>query len=286
MPHNGDGRRREDPDMQGSPAVEVPSLRELALTPRWIAGFLLAVVVAASFGFLAKWQWSRSHSAPPPPASVTDQVKPLSSVFKPGRELLGSQVDHIVEAKGVFDADKQVLVAHRLQSGTPGWWVVAPLRVSGGDHVIPVVRGWTQEPEIPGGVPSGEVTVVGRLLPPEAPVAGPAKEPREEAVESLAPSELANLWDAPAYDAFIVSNASVPDPPPEGLERVVVGAQPQTTAISWLNVFYALEWMAFAGVAFFVWFRLLQEARNRHLDELDAAQPEAPRPDNTEGPTA
>lgn len=239
-----------------------------ALTPRWLAGLLLATLVAGGFGFLANWQWSRSHEAPPPPESITEKVKPLSSVYKPGAPILQTQADHIVEAKGTFEESKQILVENRLQSGDRGYWVVAAFHVAGGDEWIPVVRGWTADPVIPGGLPSGVVTVQGRLLPPEAPLPDDKGAVEDGRVASLSPAELTNLWDVPAYDAFIVSNDKIPSTAPVEFERVVVGVQPQSPAVNWLNVFYAIEWIVFAAVAYYIWFQML---KREHEMETEAA---------------
>lgn len=256
-----------------------PTLWSTALSPRWLAGLLLTVVLAGAFGFLARWQWSRSHEAPPPPPALTETVKPLSSVYLPGHPILQTQADRMVRARGSFDPSKQVLVSGRLQAGDKGYWVVAPFRVAGGESWIPVVRGWTQERRIPDGLPT-QATVVGRLLPPEAPKTDDDGSLSDEAISggggseqpsvpTLSPAQLANIWDAPLYDAFIVSREKIPGDAPEDLERVVVGAQPQDNRINWLNVFYAVEWVAFAGFAFFVWFRLVRDDYWRELEEYD-----------------
>ena len=53
--------------------------------------------------------------------------------------------------------------------------------------------------------------------------------------------------------------------------------QPEETQIIWLNVFYAVEWMLFAGFALFLWWRFVRDdhvrdEHERRLDEEWAAQ--------------
>ncbi|WP_054821545.1 hypothetical protein [Arthrobacter sp. JCM 19049] len=38
--------------------------------------------------------------------------------------------------------------------------------------------------------------------------------------------------------------------------------------MNWLNVFYGIEWVVFAGFAFFLWYRLVRDDYQRELDEL------------------
>ncbi len=251
-----------------------PSLLRTALSRRWLGGLLIAVLVAGVFGLLATWQWSRSHEPPPPPAEITETVKPLQKVYTPGVPILQTQADHIVSVEGVFDPSKQVLVANRLQQGDKGYWTVSALRVKGTDWWIPVVRGWSAEKKVADGLPTGTVTVVGRLLPPEAPYAG--KEPDEGALASLSPAQLANTWDASLYDAFLVSNDKIPSSSPASFERVTVNAQPQNSEINWLNVFYAVEWIVFAGAAFYMWFRLVKDDYDRQVEDAAAFTPSHP----------
>ena len=42
--------------------------------------------------------------------------------------------------------------------------------------------------------------------------------------------------------------------------------------MNWLNIFYALEWIIFAGFAFFIWWRLVKDAYERELEEQEQAQ--------------
>ncbi|MER2138315.1 MAG: SURF1 family protein, partial [Arthrobacter sp.] len=52
-----------------------------------------------------------------------------------------------------------------------------------------------------------------------------------------------------------------------GLQTVTVAPQPQETTVNWLNIFYAVEWVVFAGFSVFLWWRLLADSYQRSLEE-------------------
>ena len=243
-----------------------------ALQPRWIAALLFALAISTVFVLLSQWQFSTAESEPPPSAGETENVRPLTEVFTPGVELMGTQADQMVSMTGSFRGGDTVLIDHRLYEGERGYWVVTAFAPDGAPDgaVMPVVRGWVAEPGDTAPAPSGEAVVVGRLLPPEGPV---AREPGEGgALPSLSSAELINVWDTPGYSAFVTADDITVDG--EAVEtgnmRVVnVGAQPQETSVNWMNIFYAIEWVVFAGFSVFLWWRLVADAHRRSLEDDD-----------------
>lgn len=239
-----------------------------ALQPRWIAGLLFALAISTVFVLLSEWQFSAAESEGPPPAADTEVVRPLTEVFTPGVPLYGTQADQMVTFTGSFQPEDQVLIGNRLLDGEEGYWVVTSFDVDGApqDASIPVVRGWTEDPGNAGTAPDGDVTITGRLLPPEAPIAGPVP---DGTIAALSSAELGNIWDEPLYSAFVSAHETLVDgvPAESGLETVTVAPQPQETTINWLNIFYAVEWVVFAGFAVFLWWRLLADSYQRSLEE-------------------
>jgi cytochrome oxidase assembly protein ShyY1 len=239
-----------------------------ALKPRWIAGLLFALAISTVFVLLSEWQFSAAESEGPPPAEDTEVVRPLTEVFTPGGPLYGTQADQMVTFSGSFDPEDQVLIDNRLLDGKEGYWVVTAFDVDGApqDASIPVVRGWAEEADDAGTAPEGDVTITGRLLPPEAPVAGPVP---AGTVAALSSAELGNIWDKPLYSAFVTAHETTVDgtPADTGLQTVTVDPQPQETTINWLNIFYAVEWVVFAGFSVFLWWRLLADSYQRSLEE-------------------
>lgn len=262
-----------------------------ALKPRWILMLILAMAIASVFVLLSQWQFSSSRSAPPPAPSNTEQVKPLTDVLEPNAPLLATTADQMVSIDGTFLPDTRMLIQNRLREDTDGLWVVQAFEVAdaGPDAaVIPVVLGWSPAAESVDDVEplSGPASVVGRLLPPEAPE---VQRPVAGQVPTLSTAELANLWDRTSYAAFVVASEVAVDgaavPFAADLEPVVVGPQPQETPINWLNIFYAIEWVVFAGFAFFLWWRLVaDDYRRTREDEADAAEASAVVTDDARPP--
>ncbi|WP_043440887.1 SURF1 family protein [Arthrobacter sp. L77] len=254
-----------------------------ALKPRWILLLVLAMAIASVFVLLSQWQFNSSRQAPPPAPSTTEDVRPLTDVLQPLTPLYASGADQMVSLDGTFLPDTRTLVQDRVRDGEEGLWVIQAFAVDGAatpagdagqDAVIPIVLGWVPAAEDASSLPEqeGPAAVVGRLLPPEAPL---VQRPVEGQVPSLSTAELANRWDARAYAAFVVATTvtagGVDVPFAAGMEPVVVGPQPQETPINWLNIFYAIEWFVFAGFAFFLWWRLVADDHRRALEDAEDA---------------
>lgn len=252
-----------------------------ALKPRWIAALVLALVVSGVFVLLSQWQFSRSQEKPLSEPSTTETVQPLTKVLEPGTPFRGSAADQMVTAKGHFDPARQVLVKDRLQAGRTGFWVVtafvvdgAPvLKGAGASHetAIPVARGWLENPADASAPPTGTITLTGRLIPSEAPAATPGLPAGQVAVLSVA--ELVNVWDVSLYPGFVTSTSETAGGSALGansagpLQPITVSAQPQEAKVNWLNIFYAVEWVVFAGFAVFLWWRLVADDYRRSLEE-------------------
>lgn len=259
-----------------------------ALKPRWIAGFIFAIALSGVFVLLSQWQFGRSTQPEVPVNPATEQVQPLTSTLRPGEFFHGSVADQMVTAQGTYSADKQVLVPGRLHDGKSGYWVVSAFAVNGAPTLtgaaatpqtwIPVARGWVADPRDAAAPPSGPVELTGRLLPSEAPVAGKAPKPGEASAVSVA--ELINYWDVSSYPGFVSATAEVVGGQdvsaaavPGNLLPLDIGPQPPAQHINWLNLFYSIEWVVFAGFALFIWWRLVKDDYHRDLEEvLDDAE--------------
>ncbi len=254
-----------------------------ALKPKWIAALVFALAVAAVFVLLSQWQFSRSTQKDVAPPAVTEKVQPLLKTLQPGQPLLGSEEGQLVSATGHFDASKQVVVQSRVQDGKVGFWVVTAFIVDGAaklagqaatnEVVIPVARGWVPDASDAKAPPIGKVELEGRLLNSEAPIL--AKNIPADEVSALSSAELTNRWQATTYAAFVVSYEEHADGAAVGaaagqdhLVRITVTATDQNGKVNWLNIFYAIEWVVFAGFAVFLWWRLVADDYRREQDEL------------------
>ena len=258
-----------------------------ALKPRWIAGFIFAIALSGVFVLLSQWQFGRSTQPEVPVNPATEQVRPLTGTLQPGEFFHGSVADQMVTAQGTYSPDKQVLVPGRLHDGKTGYWVVSAFAVKDAPALtgagaspqtwIPVARGWVAQPGDAAAPPSGLVELTGRLLPSEAPVAGKAPKPGEASAVSVA--ELINYWEVSSYPGFVSATAEVvadqdisAAAAPGKLLPLNIGPQPPGQHINWLNLFYSIEWVVFAGFALFIWWRLVKDDYHRDLEEaLDDA---------------
>jgi cytochrome oxidase assembly protein ShyY1 len=253
-----------------------------ALKPRWIAGFVFAIAVSGVFVLLSQWQFGRSTQPEVPTNPATEQVQPLTEILQPGEFFHGTDADQMVSALGSYDPAKQLLVPGRLHDGETGYWVVTAFAVNGAPALsgaaaspqtwIPVARGWVAEPGDAPAPPSGSLELTGRLLPSEAPVPGTSPKPGEATAVSVA--ELINYWEVSSYPGFVAATAEVaggvdvsPAAVPGELLPLDIGPQPPAQQINWLNLFYSLEWVVFAGFALFIWWRLVKDDHHRDLEE-------------------
>lgn len=253
-----------------------------ALKPVWLLSLLLALAAATAFVLLSRWQFQAAETNAPPPRSQTENAVPLTSHLRPGEPLTAAAADQVVTARGEFLPGTDVLVGPRLSEGREGWWTVTAFRVADapGAQTIPVVRGWSAAADVVDPAPAGEVTVAGRLLPPDGPL------PRSDdagdtagrpAYATLSPGQLVNVWDVPSYAAYVAAFAVTDAAGAEvgaraaqgGLEPVWVAPQPEEAQVIWLNVFYGVEWVLFAGFALFLWWRFVRDDHQRELREAE-----------------
>lgn len=251
-----------------------------ALQPKWIGTLALALLLATVFVVLSAWQFSESSSEPPPTEEITETAAPLTEVHEPQQPMTVAEADRIVDTSGEFLEDTQVLIEERLQDGESGYWVVAAFRPEDApdENIIPVVRGWVEDPGAAAELPAEQpLEIQGRLLPPEAP--GPGQRGMSadgtQIFPTLSPAELINVWDQPGYSGFLVAFQTLDAEGTElgaassssTMEPVRVDPQPETSDINWLNLFYGVEWTVFAGFAFYLWWRLVKDAHEKQLEE-------------------
>lgn len=257
-----------------------------ALRPRSLAFLAVALLVAVLFVLLSRWQLNASLTSTTVADPSKDRVSNLESVVPPGEVTTAQQADHVVTAVGTYRPETTVLVPGRLQDGVSGYWVVTELVLpesrqrwdaADQDLGIAVARGWVASPEDAPRAPTGEIRVTGRLMPTDSPL--PSQNTERGQVASVASAQLSNLWNAPLYSGYVAAFAEGPGEYPApladdgtvaasagplgaGLSRLQIDQQPTDTSVHALNLFYAVEWVVFAGFAIFLWWRFV---RDEHL---------------------
>jgi hypothetical protein len=110
-------------------------------------------------------------------------------------------------------------------------------------------------------LPQAFLESTGRYLQTEAPVELPEAE-KPYLFGSLSLAQLVNLYSEEPVASFAGFLALDADPG-LGLERIDLPPQQVGTRVNWLTLFYAVEWVLFAGFAVFLWWRLVQDQRLR-----------------------
>jgi surfeit locus 1 family protein len=260
----------------------------IARQPKWILLLIFALALAAVFAWLGKWQVERAVLDSQAASAPTEISKPLTELATPGGPIPITAGGHLTSVEGAFDPEGFVVLTGRLNQGEPGFWLVGRLLVvgsgPGGTSVprpgpdavtLPVALGWAPttsalENALAIAQAGAEKNVgallsfSGRLMPTEAPqVPDPAGDPFETATLSVA--SLVNQW--PNYSGTSFGAYLITDNAPEGLS-IIDSAPPQnSTTLNWLNIFYAIEWVVFAGFAVYFWYRLVRDAYEREEEE-------------------
>ena len=249
----------------------------MMLRPRWIGALLLALAVAAGFALLGQWQLQRAVDSGKVVDTPSETVLPLASVAQPGGPIRDVATGQMVTFRGSFVPADYQLLEGRLNHGQPGWWVVAHLTLQGDDAAgkpvaLAVARGWAADEATAKSVvarlseqPAAEQTIVGRLLPTEAPEV-PTDKKHPTVMSTMSVAALYNLWtgvdSTDVYSAYVVERT-----PPQGLDKIDSPPPIEQSTLNWLNIFYAAEWIIFAGFAIFFWYRLVKDAKEKE-DEL------------------
>ncbi|TFB53081.1 SURF1 family protein [Cryobacterium tagatosivorans] len=251
------------------------------LRPRWVLALLLALGVAAAFALLGQWQLERAIVSGEVVQRATETVLPLADVVQPGGAAPTKATGQMVRTSGAFVPGDDQLVSDRFNGGTTGFWVVGHFLTDGeaGSEAasIAVARGWAADEDDARAVmralatdaPGQPTTITGRFVPAEAPeVPDEGRDPHT--MTTVSPAALLNLWadstDAPVYSGYIVDTVAA-----DGLTVIDSPVPTDEVELNWLNIFYALEWVVFAGFAVFLWYRLVRDAWEREQNEAEAA---------------
>ncbi len=213
---------------------------------------LVIVVVTVSLG---NWQTRRVGEKMALQLRL-ERMAAAPAVTIPGTPLPSADwAQRHVLTRGEFVDSGLVLVDNRVRDGVPGYHVVMPLRIEGGQMHVLVNRGWVaaglrrdQLPHIR--TPSGPQTVEGiAVIPPSNPY-------------ELSPAAVADAASGPVRQHVIIARVAAEQR--RALQPLVIL---QTNAVAdgllrdWprpdaranVNRAYALQWYAMAVLAFVLW---------------------------------
>lgn len=252
-------------------------MMQMMLRPRWIAALLLALAIAAGFAVLGQWQLARAISSGEVVERSTETVQPLSETVSPDGPPAKVAEGQMVETTGSFVPGDEQIITGRHNGGETGYWVVSHFVTDEGASIA-VARGWTADADRAAAVRDRLATemsilslqpLTGRFLSSEAPDL-PDEDADPHTMTTVSTAALINLWanwsDQSVYQGYIVDTVA-----PDGL-AVIDSPEPEVEVpLNWLNIFYALEWVLFAGFAVFLWYRLVRDAWEREVEEAEIA---------------
>ena len=254
------------------------SFWQVARRPRWIAMLVFVLAVAAVFAWLGKWQVERAVISSAQNSIPDQRAVPLSTLASPGVPITESAAARRVTVEAQLDTSSVMVLQKRLNFGVEGFWVIGRMTTFTDNELasLPAALGWAPTREAAETAVANiheSLTVeafmptMGRFMPTQEPtVPDLGADPTELTTMSVA--ALANIWPETApvyYEGYLVL-----DEPPVGLDTIESVPVITDASLNWLNVFYAIEWVVFAGFAFFLWYRLVKDARQREIEEAAA----------------
>jgi cytochrome oxidase assembly protein ShyY1 len=243
-------------------------------TRRWVAFAALIVLLAAVMVGLGLWQLSRYHERASANARIDAATKtapvPLGQVLAVGQPPPAGAAWTRVTITGRYDPEHTILARDRTANSSVGFEVLTPLVLDDGDAVL-VDRGWvppapesvTAPVRVPA-VPTGQVTVTGRVHLPESRADRPQQVDGATEVRRISPARLAGAVPYRLYGGYVLLDAAAP-----GSDRAFTSI-PADYQNAWMNAGYVVQWWAFAALtlAAFGW-TARREARGP--DEFDLA---------------
>jgi cytochrome oxidase assembly protein ShyY1 len=263
------------------------------LRPQWIAALLLALLVAGTFAWLGQWQLGHAVRIDAEQGPSSEDARPITEVTEAGGPVTDGAAGMVVTLGGELVPGDFRVVEQRSNGDRQGAWVTGHLALDGGEHLA-VAIGWAPSPAAAAqalAAMEGDPVIVGaalaaegRYMPSDGAIAPkPGEDPTR--IASMSVAQLVNLWapfDGPAYGGYLVLHPGDPLDAAAldalGLEAIDSVPPLPVESISWLNLFYAVEWVVFAGFAVYLWYRLARDSWEKEhelrlLTEADGASP-------------
>lgn len=249
------------------------SFGRIARQPRWIAALILALAIAAAFAALGQWQLARSVAAPVADAGTTEIPTALTAIAKPNVPVTDPEVGHMISVAADLVPGDFVVLSDRLNGGVAGYWLVGHARTAlsdGSTGDLAVALGWAPtRAEAVAAERDAAIhsPFVGRYLPSDSPDQ-PGVEKGQQSAASV--PALINQWSGIGDSVY--GGYAVAQHPSAGLTKI---DSPQPTAevgLNWLNLFYAVEWVLFAGFAIYLWYRLVKDEVEKINDSEPAVE--------------
>jgi surfeit locus 1 family protein len=237
----------------------------MARQPRWIAGLLAILVLAGGFAFLAQWQIGRAVAEATVVEVDSETPVAIQQLLQPMTPQTADDGGRRVKVTGTWTQQSTVIFG-RTQDGVEGQWLVRNMVVDG--SCLPVAVGFavTIDPADFIVVDDSPSEISGRLVPSDDILAHDIQSDRREIVAS---ADFINEWKcASIFDGYVVLDQAVAP-----LETIHAAPPVPQAVLNWLNIFYAIEWIAFALFALYFWYRLVKDAVERESENDAEARP-------------
>nr|WP_279343600.1 SURF1 family protein [Variovorax terrae] len=228
--------------------------------------WLLTLAAVAGIGVtasLGRWQLSRAAQKEALQAAIEakQRLPALDQAALLAAPDAAQLVHRQVVLRGIWLPNDTVYLDNRQMHGTPGFYVLTPLRLQGQDRVVLVQRGWVQRNFVdrtrlpPVEMPAGPVEIHGRIAPP------PSKLYEFKGADTGAIRQNLDLAEFRAETKLPLLGVSVlqTGAPGEGLQR----DWPEVGSDTAKHYGYTFQWWGLSGLIaiLYVWFQFIAPAR-------------------------
>jgi cytochrome oxidase assembly protein ShyY1 len=240
-------------------------------TPKWLGFAVLMVAMSITMVGLSDWQLHRYHERHGINVRIADAkvAAPvaMSSIMNVDHPVTSEHEWTRVTAVGTYASDKTVIARERTVNSTVGFEIITPLILTNGSAVL-IDRGFLPAgndssetlPQVPP-VPSGVVTVTGRVHSPESEPDPPVRIDGQLTFRRVTPSSVkADLDYSQLYPDYILLDQQTPKAA-GSFTKIPADTQP-----AWLNACYTVQWLGFALIPIF---GFLWQARKEAHDRRD-----------------
>lgn len=215
-----------------------------------LAFVLLAAALSALFIRLGVWQLRRLDDRR---ARNSEVAQRLDAPIVAAESVAADVTYQRVRVRGIPDTAREIVLTGRSRSGSPGVYILTPLRRAASDSAVVVVRGWVYSPDAMTadlsrwqearaefvGYAHPFPTDTARPRANAAPAAGAGGTPRR--VRNLSFDAVQGLLPYPVAPFYVVALDSVTGAGPARLPPPALDEGPHLS--------YAIQWFAFAAIA-------------------------------------
>lgn len=217
--------------------------------PVWAIGTVICIVLVLLFVRLGFWQLERLDER----KERNERIESRMDLPAEPVEVADDEYRRVV-VEGRWDDDATVFIRSRSYRGRPGYHVVTPVVLDGGDEAVLVNRGWVPDSEAP--PVDGEALVEGIVRAPQVRGSFGPRDPEEGELTQLARLDVARVqqqYDRRLLPRYVELQAEPGVEPPYPVEPPDLGEGSHLS--------YAGQWFIFATIGAVGWVILLRRQR-------------------------